>query len=79
MKRIYNQLVKLFPNKMIEISKIYKKYSFNNDINSIYSIYIGDIINRNGNFGISKDCNNLKELDNFLFTNIKHYKKVYKR
>lgn len=70
MKKIFKQLVKLFPNITITVS--YEIHSYKDEK---YRVYID---NRIWIYNWSPEFKTLKELDQHLSEKIPNYKKVYK-
>ncbi len=76
MKRIYKQLIKLFPDVVISIMHDISTYYMEYKDNTRYKVYFDNSTILNSNF--SKECNTLKELDKYLADKIKDYKQIYK-
>jgi hypothetical protein len=82
MKRILNQLIKLYPNKYVTISKEHTlgKHSHIDKITDdgvMYRIYIADSNLFNGNCS-TNGFKTIKVLDKYLSAIIDNYKPIYK-
>lgn len=73
MKKIFNQLCKLYKEGYITLSQELLRYSYQNP-KVRYRVYIAEPYGK----GHTPEFETLKELDTYLYETIEDYKKVYR-
>jgi len=72
MKKIVQQLVKIYPNSYVNLEHCVKRYSPDEEITTNYRVYVSEEI------GHTPEFPTLKELDAHLVKSVPNYKPVYK-